>query len=116
MKTFCFDLDGVICKTKKNNYKSAKPIKKIITLINKLYIKNKIIIFTARYMGRSGERIGEAKKKGYKLTKKQLTDWGLKYHKLIMGKPSYDVFIDDKNLEFKKSWYTDFEKKFKKDF
>ena len=39
MKTFCFDLDGVICKTKKNNYKSAKPIKKIITLINKLYIK-----------------------------------------------------------------------------
>ena len=63
MKTFCFDLDGVICKTKKNNYKSAKPIKKIITLINKLYIKNKIIIFTARYMGRSGERQRGKKKR-----------------------------------------------------
>ena len=32
-----------------------------------------------------------------------------------MGKPSYDVFIDDKNLEFK-SWYTDFEKNLKKTF
>ncbi len=116
MKTFCFDLDGVICKTQKNNYKSAKPIKKIVSLINKLYQKNKIIIFTARYMGRSGESATKAKKKGYKFTQKQLSTWGLSYHKLIMGKPSYDVFIDDKNLEFVKDWYIKFEKKFKKDF
>ena len=24
-KIFCFDIDGVICKTTKNNYASAKP-------------------------------------------------------------------------------------------
>ena len=26
------------------------------------------------------------------------------HHKLIMGKPSYDLFIDDKNFEFNKNW------------
>ena len=56
------------------------------------------------------------KKRGYKLTKKQLKNWNLKYHKLIMGKPSYDVFIDDKNLEFSKNWLIKFKKKFKKEF
>ena len=45
------------------------------------------------------------KKKGLSLTKSQLKKWGLKYHKLIMGKPSYDFFIDDKNLGFKKNWH-----------
>ena len=30
------------------------------------------------------------------LTKKQLSDWGVNYHELIMGKPEGDVFIDDK--------------------
>ena len=49
-KRFCFYIDGVICRTKKNNYKNAKPIKKVIILINKLYKNNYIIIFTARYM------------------------------------------------------------------
>ena len=33
-----------------------------------------------------------------------------------MGKPSYDVFIDDKNLEFSKNWLIKFKKKFKKEF
>ena len=50
-------------------------------------------------------------KKGYKLTKKQLKKWNLKYHKLIMGKPSYDVFVDDKNFEFSKNWLIKFKKK-----
>ena len=116
MKIFCFDLDGIICKTKQNKYSSAKPIKKVIDLINKLYEKNKIIIFTARFMGRSGDQVGLAKRRGYKLTKKQLKNWNLKYHKLIMGKPSYDVFIDDKNLEFSKNWLIKFKKRFKKEF
>ena len=61
MKIFCFDLDGVVCKTKQNKYSSAKPVKKVIDLINKLYEKIRSI-FTARYMGRSGDQVGLAKK------------------------------------------------------
>ena len=91
MKRLCFDLDGVICTTKNSDYKKSKPKIKIIELINKLYISNYIIIFTSRYMGRSNEKVNLAKKKGYKFTKQQLIDWGLKFHKLKFGKPSYDV-------------------------
>ena len=30
-----------------------------------------------------------------------------------MGKPSYDIFIDDKNLEFKSNWINSLKKKIK---
>jgi hypothetical protein len=29
-----------------------------------------------------------------------LKAWGIKYHRIICGKPSYDIFIDDKALKF----------------
>ena len=31
--------------------------------------------------------------------------WGLKYHKLIMGKPSYDFMVDDKSYNYNSEWY-----------
>jgi histidinol phosphatase-like enzyme len=58
MKKFCFDIDGVICKTIKSNYKNSKPNFKVIKFINKLYDQGfYIIIFTSRYMGRNNENI-----------------------------------------------------------
>ena len=39
---------------------------------------------------------------GYNLTKKQLKNWEVKYNKLIMGKPSYDLIVDDLSIYFKK--------------
>ena len=63
-KKYCFDIDGVICKTIGNNYKNSKPILIAINKINKLYEEgNYIIIFTARFMGRSKENKKIAKKK-----------------------------------------------------
>lgn len=55
-------------------------------------------------MGRSKERPSVATKKAYKLTVSQLKKWGVRYHKLIFGKPTYDLFIDDKNMSFSKNW------------
>ena len=60
------------------------------------------MIYTARFMGRNNDNAKKAKKQGYKFTKKQLDSWGLKYSKLILGKPSYDIFVDDKSIFFKK--------------
>jgi hypothetical protein len=101
-KIYCFDLDGVICRTKGNLYSESKPIIKAIKKINQLYLNNnKIIIFTSRFMGRSHENINLAYKKGYNLTFKQLKKWKLNFHKLIFGKPSYDFIIDDKSINFK---------------
>lgn len=116
MKKFCFDLDGVICFTKNNNYKQSKPKKDVIKIINQLYEKNFILIYTARFMGRNNENSKLANQKGYKFTLNQLKKWGLKFDKLKTGKPSYDVIIDDKSFDFKKSWLKKFRSKFKKDF
>ena len=106
MRKIAFDLDGVICKTdKKKNYNKSIPIKKNIKIINELYkLGYQIIIFTARYMGRSKENTRLATKRGYYFTEKQLKKWKVKYNQLIFGKPSYDLFIDDKNYNFDKNW------------
>lgn len=104
-KILCFDIDNVICKTQKKKYINAKPEKKAIKKINQLYDRGYIIkIFTARYMGRNNENVSKAKKQGYKMTTNQLKKWKIKYHKLIFGKPSFDLFIDDRALFFKKNW------------
>ena len=64
-------------------------------------------------MGRNKENKIQAKKEGYNFTKKQLKSWGLNYHTLIFGKPSFDLYIDDKNLEYDKNWSVKLLKKFK---
>lgn len=107
-KIFCFDIDGVICKKlrkSEKNYTKAVPIQKSINVINQIFDRgNKVIIFTARYMGRNNDNSRLAIKEGFLKTKKQLDAWGLKYDKLILGKPSYDIIVDDKTLEFNKNW------------
>ena len=104
-KKICFDLDGVLCKTYKNFYKNSIPIKSNIKKINYLFDQgNYIFIYTSRYMGRNNDNKLKAKKIGYKFTKTQLNSWGVKFHKLIMGKPSYDIIIDDKSIDYKKNW------------
>jgi hypothetical protein len=101
----CFDIDGVICITKNRNYKNSKPIKKNIKTINSLYKNNfHITLFTARYMGRYNENISRVIKKK-KIVEKQLKLWGVNYNRLLLGKPSYDLLVDDKALGYKKDWY-----------
>jgi capsule biosynthesis phosphatase len=115
MKKIYIDIDGVICRTKKNFYKKSKPNKQVIKLINDWHELGKtIIIFTARYMGRNNDNVNKAKKMGYNSTFKQLKRWGLKFDKLVFGKPTYDIIIDDKAINFKKDWYKKFNFKLKK--
>ena len=104
-KVFAIDIDGVICITTGSDYNESKPNYKVIKKINALYEKgNKIIIFTARYMGRNKNNVQKANNQGYVSTTKQLKSWGVKYNKLIMGKPSYDIIIDDKAFNYSKDW------------
>ncbi len=104
-KIICFDLDNTLCKTKGNRYNLSTPIKKNIKLVNLLYKKGFYIkIFTARFMGRSNQNLLKAKKKASSLTINQLKKWGVNYHEIIFGKPSYDIFIDDKSLFYNDDW------------
>ncbi len=108
IKKVCFDIDGVICTKKNKNYKLSKPIIKNINFINKLYEqKYEIILHTARFMGRNNDVIKKAEKQGKTLTLKQLKIWGVNYHKIFFGKPSFDIVIDDKNLYFRENWIKD---------
>lgn len=110
----CFDIDNTICKTKGSDYQNAKPYLKKIKKINELYDRGYYIkLHTARYMGRNNENINKVEKQGYLKTKKQLQKWKLKFHKLIMGKPSFDIVVDDKSLNFKKGWIAELNKKLK---
>jgi hypothetical protein len=92
-----FDLDGTLCTNTDGNYSDAKPLSTRISRVNQLYDDgNHITIFTARGMGRSGDDPVEAEKKFIDLTRDQLNRWGVKYHRLILGKPSADLYIDAK--------------------
>ena len=106
IKTICFDIDNVICKTDhEHDYSKSKPIKKNIRVINKIYDKGfRVILYTARYMGRYDGKVNKVKKMIKPLTLTQLKEWGVKYNKIYFGKPSFDLFIDDKSLFYQKNW------------
>ena len=100
MKNYIFDIDGTICTVTNGNYDQAIPLKERIRKVNTLYKQgNKIIFQTARGMGRSSNNVENAYELFYDNTKKQLDDWGVKYHQLFLGKPAGDIYIDDKGCK-----------------
>lgn len=101
---YCFDLDGTLCsQTYDKKYMEAVPFGNAIEAVNKLYDEgHTIIIDTAR--GSTSGIDWSAK------TAEQLKSWGLKYHKLIVGKKTHaDIFIDDKSINAK-DWRDSLEK------
>lgn len=91
---YCFDLDKTICYSSRF-YDSAKPIKKRIKKINSLYDNGDYIIIETARGSVSGINYED-------ITKKQLQEWGLKYHQLRVGVKIYaDYYIDDKAVNAK---------------
>jgi hypothetical protein len=75
------------------------PIEKNIGKANRLYDEgHRIVYWTARGSG-SGIDWRE-------VTERQFDKWGIKYHELKFGKPIYDLFIDDKNMNVQ-DWPTE---------
>ena len=98
--TYVFDIDGTICTITNGEYEEAKPLLGRINKINSLYDNGDTIVFqTARGMGRSGNSVAYAYSAFEELTKNQLETWGVKYHKLFLGKPSGDLYVDDKGVK-----------------
>lgn len=90
--TYCFDLDGTLCTNTEGKYDEAKPFLDRISVVNNLYeLGNTILIDTARG--------STTKIDWYELTKEQLSNWGVKYHKLRVGvKLTADLYVDDKSI------------------
>lgn len=95
MKIFV-DIDETICKThgdkhSARDYSKAIPIIENIETINRYFDEgHEITYWTAR-----GTMTGID---WYDVTKKQLLKWGAKHHYLVLGKPAYDLYIDDKSI------------------
>jgi len=86
---YIIDIDNTICKTNGSDYENSTPMYDRINIINQLYeMRHEIVYWTARGMSSGLD--------WYRLTELQLKTWGCKYHELRMGKPSYDVWVDDK--------------------
>ena len=97
---YVFDIDGTICSQTEGDYEKAKPFQNRIDVINKLYNEgHKVFFHTARGMGRSDNSQIFAERLLYKFTVNQLEEWGVKYHRLFLGKPSGDMYIDDKGMK-----------------
>jgi hypothetical protein len=90
---YIVDIDQTICTTKKKNgkwdYENSTPIYNRIDHINQLYDLGHTIIYWTSRGNSTGIDWSE-------LTKNQLDSWGCKYHEVKLGKPEYDVWVDDK--------------------
>lgn len=89
---YFIDIDDTICTlAEPTHYSTAVPIATAIDKVNRLYDEGHTIVFWTARGTVSGIDWRE-------LTETQLSSWGVKYHELRFGKPVYDIFIDDKNI------------------
>jgi hypothetical protein len=86
---YMVDIDGTICNNTYGDYENAVPILSRIERVNELCDEGNTIFYWTARGGNTGLDWSE-------LTKKQLNEWGCKYHELRMKKPKYDMWIDDK--------------------
>ena len=90
-RVYCFDIDGTLCTNTEGAYETAEPFTDVIVEVNRLYdAGHTLLLMTAR-----GWTTGIDWRE---LTEKQMQQWGVKYHRLIMGKPTADIYIDDKAI------------------
>jgi histidinol phosphatase-like enzyme len=91
MKKYFIDLDNTLCRTLNSDYINSIPIQERIDFVNKLRTDgHHITIWTAR-----GQKSGIDHRI---LTEEQLKKWDIKYDDLLMGKPDYDIYLDDKSF------------------
>lgn len=91
MNKIYIDLDNTLCTTDGRDYLTSTPILERISFFNSLKEHgHHITIWTARG-SRSGINYEE-------LTKSQLNSWNVMYDNLLMIKPDYDVYYDDKSF------------------
>lgn len=89
---FVIDIDGTVCtQAPDGDYSKAQPLWDNIRVYNELYNAGHTIwYYTARGT--------ETKKDWRMITQTQFRAWGIKYHELLFGKPSADVYIDDRSV------------------
>ncbi len=97
------DFDGTLCSWHPSEYELAQPLPERILQVRRMKEAGHTVwIYTARGASQGSEAAADAR--WGKLTRSQLEEWGIPYDRLIIGKPSYDVLIDDRALAFTENW------------
>ena len=96
---YCFDIDGTLCTNTHGAYESAEPYPQRIAKVNALHADgHTIYLLTAR-----GSTTGIDWRAA---TERQLDQWGVRYHALFLGKPTADIYIDDRAVS-DREWFGD---------
>ena len=85
------DIDGTISNTINSNYLKSTPKISNIAIFNKLYDEGYQIHYWTARGANSGKNWDD-------FTVMQLKLWNVKYTTINMGKPHYDIWIDDKAI------------------
>ena len=97
------DMDGTLCSWHPGEYEKAEPYYVKIEVIRKFHAEgHSIWIYTARGSSLGSEE--KAQQRWEEITVGQLSDWKVPYKRLIFGKPTYDVLIDDRSINFNNDW------------
>jgi hypothetical protein len=90
--TYCFDLDGTLCSNTYGEYERAEPFRWAIERVNALArAGHRIVIYTARGSSTGVDWTA--------VTNEQLDQWGVERDELRLGKPTADLFVDDRALQ-----------------
>jgi len=91
VSVICVDIDGVLAEDSGDHrdYASRVPLLRGIELCRRLHAAgHTVVLHTARF------------KVDRQVTERWLARHGVHYHKLILGKPRADLYIDDRGFEW----------------
>jgi hypothetical protein len=92
------DIDGTLCDEEDTDMSKRRPYEHRIAKLNAMYDNGAtIVIYTSRGMNSTHDDPVLSDQKYRIFTESQLAEWGVKYHRLMFGKPNADVYIDNKN-------------------
>ena len=89
MKVYCFDIDGTLCTSAEGAHENAEPIPERIAQVNRLHTAGHTILLYST-------RETTADIDWRELTERQMEAWGVRYHQLFLGKPTADIYVDEK--------------------
>jgi capsule biosynthesis phosphatase len=113
----CFDLDGTLCDGSASmedgtDYSGCAPLQGARNLLRSLRAQgHTVIIQTARGMGSTCGNVGKAQALVAATVFEQLATWGFEYDEIYFGKPSADLYVDDKGLSASEFWQQHWEER-----
>lgn len=105
-RTVIFDIDDTLCTRPSgfehlgvDKYRHCVPIDIMVFTCNQMHRNgDRVILWTSRGMTQFGGDVAMVERELRALTEDQLSEWGVEYDELWLGKPHYDLFICDKSI------------------